>query len=385
MQENSSSMNTGENTGENASTARVSKSRGVKVSPSKLKYRRINQKAKPDERLEHLMSIIKTTLPELPLEETGALQFVAQSFLDEARSQPKANSYPFINHFSFNWDKAKSEINYPVINEIYFNADLKRCLVGNEAVLQRTIMIHMINQYWLGEIFDWNCEGQWSQPKDTRLPSIEDDEISLPKPDLAMFFTLESFSGEDDEDPIPSELEKCISPDGRDRCFPFLFMEVKKAGTDLQEAQMANLHSASQALYNMYMWVVRAKNEQQFFNTVRVFSLVFNAQDLSVRVHRAALRENGEIGFRFDELLPLKRYTKDQACLLIRTIATEYAANELHPLLLEIFKKVTTQETERVQFKRKADLQRNSSTKRARRQNSIPQTGQSFGISGLST
>lgn len=70
-------------------------------------------------------------------------------------------------------------------------------------------MIHIINQYWLGESFDWNTEGQWSQPKDTRLPSREDDDISLPKPDLSICFTLRSFTGgEDDSDPIPADLEK---------------------------------------------------------------------------------------------------------------------------------------------------------------------------------
>jgi hypothetical protein len=53
-------------------------------------------------------------------------------------------------------------------------------------------MIHIINQYWLDPIFDWNTEGQWSQPKETRLPSREDDDISLPKPDLAISFTQDS-------------------------------------------------------------------------------------------------------------------------------------------------------------------------------------------------
>ena len=127
----------------------------------------------------------------------------------------------------------------------------------------------------------------------------------MSKPDLAMFFVLDSFVGENIEDPIPTELEKCISPHGGDRCFPFLFMELKKAGADLQDAYLANLHSASQALYNIYSWMVRVDRENEFLNDFRVFSLVFNAQDLSFRVHRAA-KKDGAIYFHFAELYPYK-------------------------------------------------------------------------------
>ncbi|MCJ1258043.1 hypothetical protein MMC24_005872 [Lignoscripta atroalba] len=311
----------------------------------------------------------------------------ARDFLQQTLDHPNDSCYPYIDDFSFNFDEGESKISYPVLNRKYFKADLKRCLARNEAVLQRTIMINIINQYWLGNIFDWNSEGQWSQPKDTRLPSREDDEISLPKPDLAISFTLESFTGEeDDSDPIPLELEKSISPDGGDRCFPFLFMEVKKAASDLQEAYMANLHNASQALYNMYTWMVRAGQQQTFFKHVRVFSLVFNAQDLSVRVHRAFQLPDGNLSFRFDEFWPLARYTKDQACLLIRTILTDYAAQELHRDLKTTFIEIVNQEDQRVASKRKANVARNASSKRPRRnQDTTQQTGQSFAMSNMNT
>ena len=80
-------------------------------------------------------------------------------------------------------------------------------------------------------MFDWNCKGQWSLPKDSCLPSQKDDDISLPKPGLAVSFTLKSLTGEHDDSD-----EECISPDGHSRCFPFLFMEVKKTASDLQDA-----------------------------------------------------------------------------------------------------------------------------------------------------
>ena len=381
MNESSNSVNTREN----ASTVKEKSPRGTKISANKLIFRRIEQDVTEDEKLEHLRSIIKTTLPDLPMKEATDLQCAAQNFLEEFNSYPNVNCYPFVDSFSFEFDEAKSKINYSVINERYFNSDLKRCLASNEAVLQRTIMIHLINQYWLGEIFDWNTEGQWSQPEDNRLPSREDDTISQPKPDLAMFFTRKSFTGVFFDDPIPSELMQCISPDGGDRCFPFLFMEVKKATADLQEAYLANLHSASQALHNIYTWMIRVGKEDKFFNHVRVFSLVFNAQDLSVRVHRAEKRqEDKAVIFRYDELLPSQRYTKDQACLLVRTTVTEYAAKELYTILKTTFKEVTKQEDNRVSAKRKVNPLGNPSTKRSKRQNSMPQTGQSFATSALS-
>ncbi len=203
-----------------------------------------------------------------------------------------------------------------------------------------------------------------------------------------MFFKLKSFIGEVIDDPIFSDLEKCISPDDGNRCFPFLFMKVKKAGADLQDVYTVNLHSASQALYNIYVWMMRLSQEEKFFEDVRVFSLVFNAQNLSVRVHRAEMRENETIYFLFDELLFLQRYTKDQACLLIKTTMAEYAAKELHPLLKAAFKEVTKQESEQVMtaiIKRKANTQSNPSTKRARHRDSILNTDQSFPMSALNT
>ena len=381
------SSSTSRNTEENESTAKATRSKSVKVSETKLRYHRIQREASTDPKLVRLRPVLKTTLPERLLKDTEDLQFAAQDFLQQIADHPGDSCYSYIDEFSYNFDEGKSKISYPVVNHKYFEADLKRCLAKNEAVLQRTVMIHIINQYWLGEIFDWNSEGQWSQPKDTRLPSREDDDISSPKPDLAISFTLKSFTGgEDDSDPVPIELERCMSPDGGPRCFPFLFMEVKKATVELTEAYMANLHSASQALYNMYSWMVRAGHEKAFYEKVRVFSLVFNAQDLSVRIHRASQLADGNLSFRFDDFSPLARYTKDQACLLIHTILNDYAALEPRPALVEAFTEVTKQEDQRVVSKRKANLARNPSSKRARKSNDVAQqTGQSFAMSNLST
>ena len=373
--------------GENESTTKARGVKTVKVTETKLRYRRVFRDAKPDEMMEHLRTILKTELPERPMSAIPELQSVARRFLEEARDHADESCYPFLDELQFSLDRGKATIGFPIISVRYFEANLKRCLSKNEAVLQRTIMMNVVDHYWLGDLFDWNTEGQWSQPKDTRLLSREDDEISLPKPDLAISFTLRSFTGEeDDSDPIPAELERCISPDGGDRCFPFLFMEVKKAAADLQDAYLANLHNASQALYNIYLWMVRADQETLFYNKVRVFSLVFNAQDLSVRVHRAAPTVDGNISFRFDEVSTLARYTRDQACVLVSTILNNYAAKELHPALKTAYAEVISQEDERVLNKRKAKMARSGSSKRARKSKEPDQhTGQSFSMGQLNT
>lgn len=382
------SISASRTTNEYESTVKGARSKTVKVSEKKLRYRRIWLDATPDDRLAHWKSILKTELPERCLKDTGDLQHLMRDFLQQVIEHSDDTCYPYIDDFSFNFDEGKSKLNYPIVNEKYFQADLKRCLARNEAILQRTIMIHIIDQYWLGERFDWNCEGQWSQPKDSRLPSTKDDEISLPKPDLAISFTLQSFTqAEADSDPIPDDLEKTISPDGDKRCFPFLFMEVKKAGADLQDAYMTNLHNASQALYNMYTWMVNTEeNLDKFFSTARVFSLVLNAQDLSVRIHRPHQLEDGDISYRFEEFWPLARYSRNEACQLIKTILNDYAAAELHPILHSVFAEITKRERERVKSKRKAEIARATSSKRVRKnQDTGESNGQSFGMSGLRT
>lgn len=372
-----------------STTVRGTRSKNLRVSEELLRVRRVSSDPEPDDKLGYLKSILTKRLPERPLKSIMELRSITQMFIQQIDDYPEESCYSYIDEFSYSFDKGKSEIGYPAVNRRYFEADLKRCLARNEAVLQRTIMIHIINQYWLDEIFDWNTEGQWSQSKDTLLPSRNEGDITQPKPDLALSFTLKSFTvSKDNSDPIPPDLSKCISPDGGKRCFPFLFFEVKKAAADLQDAYISNLYSASQALYNIYHWMVRSEQEDIFFEKVRVFSVVFNAQDLGIRVHRAVKlpTERGALTFLFDEFEPLGRYTKDQACLQIRTILNDYAKKELHPVLQSTFTELVTQEDERIRSKRKAAVTRDSSSKRTRGfRNGIEDAGQSFGMSNLST
>ncbi|KAL9096789.1 MAG: hypothetical protein Q9165_001277 [Trypethelium subeluteriae] len=379
------SSGTSASRGDNQSTIKGSRVQSNKLDEAKLRYRRVSRKASEDKKLDQLSTKLTTQLPEQTIGAVPGLLSLLRSLADDAEENADEICYPFMDDLSFKIDERKADIGFPVINKQYFEKNLKRCLSTNEAVLQRTIMMTVFDQFWLGKIFDWNTEGQWSQPKDTRVPSREDDDLSLPKPDLAISFTRTSLTGDvDDSDPIPKDLEKCISPDGGDRCFPFLFMEVKKAAADLQAAFLPNLNNASQALYNMYLWMARAGHSDNFFNKIRVFSLVFNAQDLSVRLHRAERLADDSIAFRFAEYRPLDRYDRDQACVLVSSILKNYAAEELHSTLKAAYDEVIRQEDARVVSKRKANAARNTDAKRSRTSGDIdPNT--SLGMSALTT
>ncbi|KAL9072871.1 MAG: hypothetical protein Q9157_004936 [Trypethelium eluteriae] len=379
------SSGTSASRGDNQSTIKESRGASSKINEAKLRYRRIFRQASEDEKLDQLRTKLTTQLPSQTIGAVPGLLTLLGSLADDAEENADEVCHSFLDDLSFKIDERKANIGFPIINKRYFEANLRRCLSGNEAVLQRTIMMTVFDQFWLGKTFDWNTEGQWSQPKDSRLPSWADDDLTLPKPDLAISFARASLTvGVDDSDPIPMDLEKCISPDGGDRCFPFLFMEVKKAATDLQAAYLFNLNNASQALYNMYQWMARAGQLDDFFDQIRVFSLVFNAQELNVRVHRAKRLADDSIGFRFAEYRSFARYDRDQACVLVSSILKDYAAEELHHILKAAYAEVIRQEDARVVGKRKANAARNGNPKRARASGDTDPNN-SFGMSALST
>ncbi|KAL9082377.1 MAG: hypothetical protein Q9165_008907 [Trypethelium subeluteriae] len=371
------------------STVKGKRGKSVKVSPPKLRYRRVSLNPKPenvDPRLTELRQVLKTQLPERTIADVPAIPELLKNFLARADANKTESCYTFVDDLSFELDKQKSSNQLPTVNAQYFKANLLRCLTMNEAVLQRTIMMTISNQHWLDQKFDWNAESQWSQKKDSRIPSRLDDEISQPKPDLAISFTRQTFTGFDFSDPIPPALEECISPEGHDRCFPFLLMEVKKAASDLQEAYLSNLNNASQALYNMYQWMAQANEIKKFEDKIRVFTLVFNAEDMLVRVHRCKQEADGNLYFYFEELKSLVRYSRDEAWVLINSILEDYAAKELHPTLEIAYKAVVKQTDQTTKAKRKAEATQRQSAKRTRGSISggLDHTN-SFGIGALNT
>ena len=322
----------------------------IKASVWHLRHRRILMASTDDPRLEDLKSFLTAKLPPGQLlEEVGRIRAITMSFIQRIDQTSDKSVYNSLDDFLYLIDEAMSKTNRPIMNRGYFEADIKRCESQQSDLFQRSIMINIINPHWLDSIFDWNIDGQWSQPIETRLPSRDDYTIAMPKPDFAISFTLQSFlTPEDDSDPIPAGLLGSLSPDSAERCFPFLFFEVRK--TDIQDAYAANLHSASQALYNMHTWMVRAGCEDLFLEQVRVFSVVFSAPNIGVRVHRAvrSASEEGELSFQFDELKALDRCIQDEAYLLIRVILSDYGRKELHAILKKAFMAVSKLEQERI-------------------------------------
>ena len=370
---------------------RVKAATARKVSNSKLRIRKIEEKRKPDPRMEHLQSLLKMELPEPPERVITEGEALARNFLEEIGRCRDRRYYDLLNNFSYSVDAHKANIGLSTVNTQYFDADLARCQTKIEAVLQRTIMMNVFDRHWLGEHFDWNTEGQWRQPKGTLIrPTKKGDEMTLPKPDLMISFTLESFSsGRDQSHPIPDDLEPCIFPDGDQRCFPFLFFEVKKAAADLVAAYRANLNNASQALYNIWQWMKRADQLTEFYEKVRVFTFVFNAQELSVRVHRAEIDKDDDgqdaLFFVFDTVEEVEKhgYTRDKVCLLVSSIMN-YANAELLPILQATFMEVMCQEKPKNPSKRKGGPSGREFLKRTRTSESLIQsTGNSFAAASL--
>ncbi|KAI0506358.1 hypothetical protein F5B22DRAFT_650748 [Xylaria bambusicola] len=233
-----------------------------------------------------------------------------------------------------------------------FKNDLDYCKSSsNKVAFQRMVMMSIIDRCHLKPVFNYNFEGQWNQ-EICPLPSTNGllDIIADPQPDLAIFFEFASLVGTDSfskSAPIPPELQPCMNPDGNtQRCFPFIFIEAKKATADIESAILKNLHSASQALFNIYAWMSRAKQDDVFFKDVRVFSVAINEEEAIVRVHWAVPVSNGDdsgLEFLHNNLhyrQEKKPYTRDGLCTLIHNILINYAEKTLLKILKSTVDKI---------------------------------------------
>lgn len=223
------------------------------------------------------------------------------------------------------------------------------CLDGNEAVLQRSVMMNIFHQYWIQGQFSWNAQQAWVIGEAKRIKTQNRlaktaEKILRPetKPDLVFAFASSIFEKEVPARGFPPHnLEECMHPDGLTRCFPLLIMEPRKGHDSLKQMETKNLVKASQALYNMYHWMDRAQMREEFFKKVRVFSVVFNAQHLGIRAHRAEPGpDDGELSFKFVDLWALRPHQRDFIWTLINSILREYAAKELQSILVAAVKSV---------------------------------------------
>ena len=200
-------------------------------------------------------------------------------------------------------------------------------------ILWKAIAMNILDEY-LPPTFRWNADEQWTQPDETCLPSREFSVIPLPKPDLAVSYAPWSLLDNYLCAPLARDLLECIWPAGNDQCFPFLFMEQVSADADIGSTHLTNLHSASQALWNIYHWVSRARNPtitEQFFDHVRVFSVAMYSHFMEFRVHRATPYDGEHVVFRFDDLESLR--SLDAGWAMVNGILKEYAEKELRSFL----------------------------------------------------
>jgi len=355
---------------------------------SKLRLRRVELKSKADKSFGDILKRFRFEVAPLSMKAAKGFEELCQQFLTSLSEKRQGSSgagtvvrnsedlWLAVEGHSRAWDNLREVQGSPIVLNEYFRFFCEMCQEesANEALVQRFLMANVLHPYWYSSITQSGF--RWTKTA-FLVPPRREDVLARPQPDLAISFSLEAISDGDAGKPSPPDLESCIWPDGGSRCFPFLFMEVKKNDTSLLDAEYQNLSSASQALYNIYQWVLRidCDNEDfkeiyaQFFKEVRVFSLAFNAKTLAVRVHRAYEFDGDHIGYGFEEFKTLPTYDRDQLCSLTRSIVEEYAAKELFEFLKKVFLLVSTQvETAynaKLALKRKARVAGSNTSKRA--------------------
>ncbi|KIX09790.1 uncharacterized protein Z518_00871 [Rhinocladiella mackenziei CBS 650.93] len=376
MESSSSLSRVSTTTADDSSTVRDFDKRDRALSWEKLRLRRIFKTATEDEKSKDLKSKLVPGPSKLPFREIPEFVGFLKEILGECeKSRPNKDSSAVIEKFKDKFHEWQSDHRLALMTNREFGMDIRYSMSANEAVLQRTIMLSIIDRCYIHDLFSFNCEGQWRLDQRYRLPVTgRMEHVTLPKPDLAVFFKLEALTGPNIWAPYPKEMAGSLRPDGGpERCFPFLFMEVKRSADNLESAFRANLHSASQALYNIFQWMSLVDLNDIFWENVRVFSIDLNAREIKLRVHRAAPESDNSLRFYFDDITSLTEYTRDQACQLVKGVLLDYAKSELYGILKNTFQKVSEreqllaqQQARSYQNKRRAEQPQSQSSKRGR-------------------
>lgn len=228
----------------------------------------------------------------------------------------------------FDWDK--NNCSYPS---------------SNEADLQRTLMMSVIDRFDFQNTFTFTCEDQWKKNEQfSILASSTSDELTRPKPDLALSFERGAIRGDLRWPTYPADLADCLRPGQADHIwFPFFFMEAKRRDDSLLAASIKNLVSASQALFNIYQWMRRCSSElaERFFADVRVFTMDINVGTMVLRIHRAELSPEGIVAFEHDQIAQVHDYSCSQICHVVKRVLLDYAEPTLLPILQETFRLVS--------------------------------------------
>ena len=196
--------------------------------------------------------------------------------------------------------------------------DQEKCQNGsNEALFQRTLMMSLIARHCLiyerqssnVRYLDFSVEEAWTCPPMPSRAYIRGAKfLTQPKPDLAVCFYRPAVIPDHlwNEMPSATQCLACyenINRPGIDRVFHFLTIEAKRANTSSNDdtGKHQSLNNASQALHNMFEFFRDAgsEHEEKFFDRVRFFSVVANAEGLMIRIHRATREPKDGLGQGF--------------------------------------------------------------------------------------
>lgn len=355
--ESSSSINTGDSAANDEQTStKASTAKKLVSFIEHLEFRGINAAASEDRKLQdfNLDTIVQVTPREISFQQFDnllkTLELRTRSLKRSIQDKPLDNGFPFydaLRNDIMEWRPQPDGFRrFPPITQHYFNWDRRDCINSSEATFHRTIMMSIIDRYDFHNCFTYSCEEQWVISPQFLIPPVRStSKISQPKPDLAISFHRNALIGSDIPN-YPPELGKCLRPskNGRERWFPFLFMEAKRDDCSLQDAFEKNLHSASQALLNIYHWVRIASDlAEKFFTEVRVFSIDLNNEDMTLRMHRAERDRRDRtdrLRFEYSTVVRIRDYDQFDTCHIIKSVLVDYAQERLLPILKTIFKRV---------------------------------------------
>ena len=205
-------------------------------------------------------------------------------------NNPHQHCYQDIVELTDKFNEWKRKHGLVLATEQDLELEIRRCSDSNVHFLRRTLMMSVMDYRHLDQSkLMINVEDEWTLPHKMKLLSIEHDNVSQLKPDMTISFRTRSFCS--DRVPIPDSLKAAFHPNGDiNRCFPFLFVEAGDSKERIEKAFLSNLYTSSQALYNIFNWMARSGHQERFYSKVRVFSMVVTAQEIGVRIHRAAPR-----------------------------------------------------------------------------------------------
>ncbi len=254
------------------------------------------------------------------------------------------------------------------LQDRFWASDHAKCNRGsNEALFQRTVMMHLISRHSLiydrgathQSLFDFSVEEPWTcPPMPTRAYLERIKFLTQPKPDLAVCFRRHAVIPDNLWMTMPAATKGLACYENTNifvetRIFHFFTIEAKKGNTDPDDdvGKFQSLNNASQALHNSFQFCKDAGGayEDEFFTKARFFSVVASTKGLIIRIHRATRLNTAEFGkglimevtpgyplkFEFQEYKKIEKgdFNRKVVSDIFQRILVGYEANELYLLL----------------------------------------------------